>query len=135
MALGDMELTVVGQLVKDPESVIFPDGAMAIRFTVATNATELRDGKWVQLDPSYVEVQARRSLAENALETLRAGMRVIAVGIWRQDHFERKDGGGQGLAWRLHARALGPDLTFATADVTKTRTRGRQAAATGTETR
>lgn len=118
-----LTLTAVGNLTTDPEMRITPSGVAVTRFTLAVNHRQRVDGQWVDGAPSFVTVEAWRSLAEHAMETLTKGMRVIAHGRWREDRWEQD--GQMRSRWILTADALGPDLTWATATVTKA-TRMRQ---------
>lgn len=119
MAIGDMSLTAVGNLTTDPELRFTPSGTAVAEFTVAVNPREwdkatngYKDG-----EPSFVRVQCWRSLAENCAESLTKGTRVVATGRWREDRWEKD--GEKHSRWRLIADSVGPDLTYATAKVSR----------------
>lgn len=127
MAIGDMQLTVIGNLTTDPELRFTQQGVAVAQFVIAVNPKEKgTDGKWTDGEPSFVRVECWRQLAENACESLSRGMRVIAYGRWREERWE-KDGQKQS-AWRLTADSVGPDLNFATARVVKAARQNGQAA-------
>lgn len=119
MALGDMTLTVVGNLTDAPDLRFTPAGVAVAVFTVAVNPREWdrQANQWRDVDPSFVRVQAWRQLAEHAAESLSRGDRVIVTGRWREERWESN--GEKRSAWRLTADAVGAELSWATATVKK----------------
>jgi single-strand DNA-binding protein len=112
MALGDMQLTAVGNLTGDPELKFTPQGTAVAVFTIAINAKEWdrSSNNYRDVEPSFVRVQCWRSLAENVAESLTKGSRVIVSGRWRESHWEKD--GQKRSGWTLTADAVGPDLTW-----------------------
>lgn len=130
MALGDITVTVVGNLTDDPELRFTPSGQAVVAFTVAVNprtydrdANEWRDG-----EASYMRCQGWRQLAENAAESLHKGDRVIVTGRVREERWEDKETHQARSAWRLTADAIGPDLSWATATIKRARRSADQVA-------
>ncbi len=83
---GDTLITLVGNLVDDPELRFTPSGAAVANFTVAsTPRTYNKDsGQWVDGDALFLRCSIWRTAAENVAESLCRGMRVIAQGRLRQ---------------------------------------------------
>jgi single-strand DNA-binding protein len=91
------------------------------RFTVAVNPRvfDKPSGQWRDGDPSFYNCTAWRQLAENAVETLSKGVRVIVTGTIAQQRWET-DQGEKRSTFAVTAEAVGPDLAYATATVRKT---------------
>lgn len=122
MPRNTVPLTVVGNLTDAPELRFTPSGAAVAKFSVAVNPRRFDKAKneWVDDEPSFYRVTAWRGLAENLVETLAKGHRVIVVGELTQRSWEDKDDPGKRhYAWEVTADAVGPDLSWATASVKK----------------
>lgn len=119
-------LTVVGNLTADPELRFTPTGAACCALTVAVNPRtyDKTTNEWKDGEPAFHRVTAWRQLAENVAETLHKGDRVIVTGGLSQRHWT-DDQNQARSAWNLTADAIGPDLTWATAKVTKAGRAGR----------
>ncbi|MFI9194089.1 single-stranded DNA-binding protein [Streptomyces californicus] len=118
---GETVITVVGNLVDDPELRFTPGGAAVAKFRVAsvprtfnreTNAWE--DAK----DGLFLSCSVWRQAAENAAETLQKGMRVIVQGRLKQRSYEDREGVKR-TVYELDVEEVGPSLKNATAVVTK----------------
>lgn len=86
------QVTLVGNLTRDPELRFTPKGDAVINFAVAVNERVKQGDEWVDGDASYYDVAAWRKLAEDAAEVLTKGSRVIVVGKMKIDKYETKDG-------------------------------------------
>jgi single-strand DNA-binding protein len=119
-------IPIVGNLTADPELRFTAAGAAACRFTVAHNPSHYdRDaGEWKDGEPTFFDCTAWRELAEHLADSLGSGDRVILVGNLRTRRWE-SDGSGKTAAGTKMSRqeieviAMGPELTFATAEVKK----------------
>lgn len=128
---GETVITVVGNLVAEPELRYIPSGAGVINFTVASTprmfdktANEWRDG-----DAMFLRCNLWRQPAENVAESnLQKGARVIVQGRLRQRSFE-KDGEKRTVI-ELEVDEIGPSLRYATAKVNKV-ARGAAGSSTG----
>lgn len=118
---GETVITVVGNLVDDPELRFTPAGAAVAKFRVAsvprnfnreTNTWE--DAK----DGLFLTCSVWRQAAENAAETLQRGMRVIVQGRLKQRSYEDREGVKR-TVFELDVDDVGPSLKSATAVVTK----------------
>lgn len=121
MPIGEIQLTAVGNLTDNPELRFTQTGVAVAAFTVAVNPREFdkESGKYKDGEPSFVRVQCWRQLAENCAESLTRGMRVVVHGRWREEHWQDAQTGEKRAAWRLTADAVGVDLTWVTAKVSR----------------
>lgn len=118
---GDTTLTIVGNLTADPELRFSPSGVAVADFTIASTprrfdktANEWKDGETL-----FVRCSIWREAAENVAESLRKGMRVIAVGNLVQRSWEDRDGNKR-TSVELQVEEVGPSLRRAKAVVTRT---------------
>ncbi|WP_331756785.1 single-stranded DNA-binding protein [Streptomyces sp. NBC_01506] len=114
-------ITIVGNLTEDPELRFTPSGAAVAKFSVAVNRRtfDRQTSEWKEAGTDFHRVTAWRSLAENAAGTLTKGMRVVVVGDMKQRSWTDEKSNEKRSAWEIEASAVGPDLAFATAAVTK----------------
>ena len=94
MAAGDTPITVVGNLVADPELRFTPAGQPVATFRVASTP-RMRDaasGEWKDGDSLFLTCNVWRQAAENVAESLQRGMRVIVSGRLRQRSYETQQG-------------------------------------------
>lgn len=112
-------VTLVGNLVDDPELRFTPNGtAMAkIRFAVNRRWQD-RSGEW-QEDTSFFTGTCWRDMAENVAESLTKGMRVIVVGRLQQRSWETQEGDKRSVV-EIDVQEIGPSVRWATATVTRT---------------
>lgn len=116
------QVTVVGNLTRDPELRYTPSGAAVAKFGLAVNRSYTnRNGEKVE-DTSFFNVNSWRQLAENVAESLSVGIRVIVSGRLQSRSWETEDGQKRTVV-EIEADEIGPSLRWATAAVTKT-TRG-----------
>ena len=118
--------TVAGRMATAPERYV-TDRGPRVRFRVAS--TERRynrtgDG-WADAETVYLTVTCWRQLADSVHQSLRVGDPVIVHGKLSSHSYER-DGRPQTLL-ELGADAVGPDLRWSTAVVTRTRSAAAEA--------
>ncbi|MDX2854590.1 single-stranded DNA-binding protein [Streptomyces sp. PA03-3a] len=115
------QITIVGNVTDDPELRFTPSGAPVAKFSVAVNRRtfDRQANEWKESGTDFHRVTAWRALAENVAETLQKGMRVVVVGDLRSRSWKDDKTGENRTGWELEAAAVGPDLSFATATVTK----------------
>ena len=117
---SENQVTIVGNLVDDPELRYTPNGAAVCKIRVAVNRRfKDESGQWKDGETSYFTVNAWRSLAENAAETLTRGQRAIITGRLQQRSWETQEGDKRNVV-EIEADELGPSLRWATAKVEKT---------------
>jgi single-strand DNA-binding protein len=86
------QVTIIGNLTKDPELRFTPSGDAVAAMGVAVNE-RIKDGnEWKDGEPSFYEVKAWRRLAEDAAESLRKGTRVVVSGKMKIETYTTKDG-------------------------------------------
>lgn len=118
MAQGDVQITVVGNLVADPELKYTQNGTAVANFRVASTPRVYRDGQWVDGEGLFLSCSLWREAAENAVESLSKGMRVIVQGRLRQRSYETSQGERR-TVFEVEVDEVGPSLKFARAQVTR----------------
>lgn len=118
---GDTTITIVGNLVADPDLRFVPSGAPVVNFTVASTPRtfDRQSGEWRDGEALFLRCTLWRQPAENVAESLTRGARVIVVGRLKQRTWEDKDSGQKRYAVELDVDEVGPSLKFATAQVKK----------------
>ncbi len=86
MAAGDTTITMIGNLVDDPELRFTPSGAAVAKFRVASTPRYLdkTTNEWKDGESLFLQCQIWRQAAENVAESLTKGMRVILSGRLKQ---------------------------------------------------
>lgn len=122
----DNNVTLVGNLTRDPETKVMPSGDMTARFGIAVNRkwTDKTSGEEKEA-VSYFTVNTWRSLAENVERSLSTGDRVIVTGQMRMREWETDTGEKRSIL-EVEADAVGPDLRWAEATVSKNAKRGAE---------
>ena len=120
MAQGDTPITIVGNLVADPELRFTPSGQPVAQFRVASTPRfyDKDAGEWKDGDSLFLGCTVWRQAAENVCETLQRGMRVIVSGRLRQRQYETKEGEKR-TVYEVEVDDVGPSLRNASAKVTK----------------
>jgi single-strand DNA-binding protein len=111
------QVTIVGNLTRDPELRYTPSGQANVKFGVAVNRRTKKDGEWVDADPSFFDVVCWRDLAENVSDSLSKGTRVVVTGRLEQRSWEQD--GQKRYAVEIVADEVAPSLRWATAQVVK----------------
>jgi single-strand DNA-binding protein len=117
---GDTQITVVGNLVDDPELRFTPAGQPVATFRIASTP-RYRDnssGEWKDGDPLFLTVNVWRLMAEHVAESLTRGTRTVVTGRLRQRSYETKEGEKR-TVYEIEADEVAPSLKFASAKVTK----------------
>ena len=120
MAAGDTVITVVGNLVNDPELRFTPAGQPVATFRVASTPRfmDRTTNEWKDGDSLFLTCNVWRQAAENAAETLQRGMRVIVTGRLKQRSYETKEGEKR-TVYEVEVDEVGPSLRNASAKVNK----------------
>ncbi|GAA1505298.1 single-stranded DNA-binding protein [Streptomyces albidochromogenes] len=124
---GETVITVVGNLVDDPELRFTPSGAAVAKFRVASTPRifDKQTNEWKDGEGLFLTCSVWRQAAENVAESLTRGMRVIVQGRLKQRSYEDREGVKR-TVYELDVEEVGPSLKTATAKVTKTSGRGGQ---------
>ena len=120
MALGDINITVVGNLTNDPELRFTPSGAAVASFTVAASSRYMdkATNEWKDTDPTYLRCSVWRQYAENVAESLTKGSRVIVTGRPKQRNYETREGEKR-TSFEIDVDDVGPALRYATAKINR----------------
>ncbi|MEV0912924.1 single-stranded DNA-binding protein [Streptomyces sp. NPDC049967] len=124
---GETVITVVGNLVDDPELRFTPSGAAVAKFRVASTPRifDRQTNEWKDGEGLFLTCSVWRQAAENVAESLTRGMRVVVQGRLKQRSYEDREGVKR-TVYELDVEEVGPSLKSATAKVTKTTGRGGQ---------
>lgn len=122
---GDTTITLVGNLVDDPELRFTAQGAAVANFRVASTPRtfDKASGEWKDGEAMFLTCTVWRQYAENVAETLQRGMRVIVQGRLKQRSYETREGEKR-TVFEIDVDEVGPALRSATAKVTKTAKQG-----------
>ncbi|MDX6347676.1 MAG: single-strand DNA-binding protein [Streptomyces sp.] len=118
---GETVITVVGNLVDDPELRFTPSGAAVAKFRVASTPRtfDRQTNEWKDGESLFLTCSVWRQAAENVAESLQRGMRVIVQGRLKQRSYETTQGEKR-TVYELDVDEVGASLRSATAKVTKT---------------
>lgn len=124
---GETQITVVGNLVADPELRFTPSGVAVANFTVASTPRtfDKQRNEWVDDETLFMRCSVWREAAENVAESLTKGTRVIAQGRLRARSYETKEGERR-TSQELEVDEVGPSLKYATAKVNRNSRGGGQ---------
>lgn len=122
---GETTLTLVGNLTADPELRFTQSGVAVAKFTVASTPRyfDKNTNTWTDGETLFMACNVWRQAAENAGESLTKGMRVFVTGRLKSRSYETKEGAKR-TVMELEVDSFGPDLTRATASVTKNAPQG-----------
>lgn len=117
---GDTQITLVGNLVDDPELRFVASGAAVASFRVASTPRNFdkQKGEFVDGESMFLTCTVWRQYAENVAESLTKGMRVIVQGRLKQRSYETREGEKR-TVYEVDVEEVGPALRSATAKVTK----------------
>jgi len=123
---GETTITVIGNLVADPELRFTPSGSAVANFTIAStprtfdrNSNEWKDGETL-----FLRAAVWKEAAENVAESLTKGMRVIVTGRLKSRSYETKEGEKRTVI-ELEVDEIGPSLKSATAQVNRAQRNGQ----------
>ena len=126
MAIGDTPITVVGNIVADPELRFTPSGAAVCNFRAASTPRtfDKSTGQYEDGEPLFLTCNIWRAAAENVAESLTKGMRIIVNGRLKQRTFQNKNGDNRSV-YEIEVDEIGPSLKFASAHVTRNPPQGQ----------
>jgi single-strand DNA-binding protein len=122
---GETVITVVGNLVDDPELRFTPSGAAVANFRIASTPRtfDRQTNEWKDGDALFLSCSIWRQAAENVAESLQRGMRVVVQGRLKSRTYETREGEKR-TVFEIDVDEVGPSLRYATAKVTKTTRQG-----------
>jgi single-strand DNA-binding protein len=120
MAAGDTAITLIGNLVDDPELRFTPSGQAVAKFRIASTPRYMdkATNEWKDGESLFLTCNVWRQAAENVAESLQRGMRVIVSGRLKQRSYETKEGEKR-TVFEVEVDEVGPSLRNATAKVNK----------------
>jgi single-strand DNA-binding protein len=120
MAAGDTPITVVGNLVADPELRFTQAGQPVATFRVASTPRimDRQTNEWKDGDSLFLTCNVWRQAAENVAESLTRGMRVMVTGRLKQRNYETKEGEKR-TVYEVEVDDVGPSLRNASAKVNR----------------
>ena len=117
--MSNNSVTLIGNLVDDPELRFTPSGVAMARVRFAVNRRyQDRNNEW-QEETSFFGGTCWREMAENVAESLQKGTRVIVTGRLEQRSWETSDGEKRSTI-EVRIDDIGPSVRWATASVTRT---------------
>ncbi len=122
---GETVITVVGNLVDDPELRFTPSGAAVANFRIASTSRtfDKQTNEWKDGDALFLSCAVWRQAAENVAESLQKGMRVVVQGRLKSRQYETREGEKR-TVFEIDVEEVGPSLKYATAKVTRTQRSG-----------
>jgi single-strand DNA-binding protein len=122
---GETVITVVGNLVDDPELRFTPSGAAVANFRIASTPRtfDRQSNEWKDGEALFLSCSIWRQAAENVAESLVKGMRVVVQGRLKQRSYDTQQGEKR-TVFELEVDEVGPSLRYATAKVTRTQRSG-----------
>ena len=122
---GETVITVVGNLVDDPELRFTPSGAAVANFRIASTPRtfDRQSNEWKDGDALFLSCSVWRQAAENVAESLQKGMRVVVQGRLKQRSYETREGEKRTVV-ELDVEEVGPSLKYATAKVARVQRSG-----------
>ena len=123
---GEPLITVVGNLVADPEPRVSQAGKSWVTFRIASTprVRDRQSGDWSDGEALWLGCRAYGEYADNIAASLTKGMRVLVQGRLTQRSYTDNQG-QQRTSLDLEVEEIGPSLRFATAQVTRGQARGQ----------
>jgi single-strand DNA-binding protein len=117
--MTDNNVTLVGNITRDPELRFLPNGTANATFGLAVNRRwqNRQTNEWEE-KVSFFNVVCWREMAENAAASLGKGTRVLVTGRLEQRSYETQDGDKRSVV-EVIADEIGPSLRWAEAQVTR----------------
>jgi single-strand DNA-binding protein len=122
---GETTITVVGNLVDDPELRFTPSGAAVANFRIASTPRtfDRQSNEWKDGDALFLSCSVWRQAAENVAESLQRGMRVVVQGRLKSRTYEDREGQKR-TVFEIEVEEVGPSLKYATAKVSRATRQG-----------
>ncbi|MGO1538878.1 MAG: single-stranded DNA-binding protein, partial [Leucobacter sp.] len=123
---GEPLITVVGNLVADPEPRVSQAGKSWVTFRIASTprVRDRQSGEWSDGEPLWLGCRAYGEHADNIAASLTKGMRVMVQGRLTQRSYTDNQG-QQRTSLDLEVDEVGPSLRWATAQVSRGQSRGQ----------
>jgi single-strand DNA-binding protein len=122
---GETTITLIGNLVTDAELRFTPSGSAVANFRIASTPRtfDRQSNEWKDGETLFLPCNVWREQAENLVESLTKGSRVIISGRLKPRTYETKEGEKRTVI-ELEVDEMGPSLKSATAKVQRTQRNG-----------
>lgn len=123
--MADNEITIIGNLTREPELRFTGGGTATCGFGVAVNRRYQQNGEWVDAPTNFFNVTVWGQYGENVAASLSKGDRVLVKGRLDFRKYQNKDG----IEVSTHdiiADEVAPSLKYATAQMTRIERSGGQ---------
>ena len=122
--MADSQVTVIGNITREPELRFTPSGQPKANFGLAVNRRwqNRQSNEWEE-STSFFNIVCWGSLAENVAESLPKGARVVVTGRLEQRSWETDNNEKRSIV-EVVADEIGPSLRWATAEVKRNDRRG-----------
>jgi single-strand DNA-binding protein len=129
---GETTITIIGNLVDDPDLRFTPSGAAVANFRIASTPRtfDKQTNEWKDGETLFLTCAVWRQAAENVAESLQRGMRVIVQGRLKSRSFETREGEKR-TVFEIDVDEVGPSLRSATAKVTRASRSGAEGSYSG----
>src|SRR6478672_2946861 len=117
---GETSITIIGNLVDDPDLRFTPSGAAVANFRIASTPRtfDRQTNEWKDGETLFMTCAVWRQAAENVAESLQKGMRVIVQGRLKSRSYETREGEKR-TVFEIDVDEIGPALRYATARVSR----------------
>lgn len=117
---GETLITIVGNLVDDPELRYTPSGDAVTNFRIASTPRvyDRESNEWSDGETLFLTCHVWREYAENVAESLTRGNRVIVHGRLKQRSYDNREGERR-TVYEIDVEDIGPTLRFHTATLTR----------------
>lgn len=114
------QITVVGNLVADPELRFTQSGDAVANFRIASTPRRYNSQtqQWEDGEALFLNCTVWKQYAENVKNSLAKGMSVIVTGKVKQRSYQTKEGENR-ISFEVDVNEIGPSLKWATAQVTR----------------
>ncbi|MFM2437916.1 MAG: hypothetical protein RLZ55_733 [Actinomycetota bacterium] len=122
---GETNITIIGNLVDDPELRFTGSGVAVANFRVASTPRtfDRQANEWKDGESLFLSCSVWRQYAENVAESLTKGTRVIVTGRLKQRSYETQNGERR-TVFEIEVDEVGPALRSATAKITRIQREG-----------
>lgn len=113
-------ITIIGNVVADPELRFTPNGVAVANFRIANTPRRFnRDtNQWEDGEALFLTCNAWKQLGENVANTLTKGMRVIVTGKLKARSYQTREGENR-TVHEIDVDEVGPSIKYATAQVAR----------------
>ena len=116
--MADNEITIIGNLTREPEIRFTTSGTATCSFGVAQNRRYMQNNEWVDAPTNFFNVTVWGQYGENVAASLAKGDRVIIKGRLDFRKYTNKDG-VEVTTHDIVADEVAPSLRYATAAMTR----------------